>query len=77
MFLMKGMTLHCETCLEYVRLKARRIYDNNQSCPGREKVKTLETALDNALDNGVLSSHSRSTVDTQLIQKDIKMRGKQ
>ena len=49
----------------------------NQSCPGREKVKTLEKALDNALDNGVLSSHSRSTVDTQLIQKDNKMRGKQ
>ena len=38
----------------------------------REKVKTLEKALDNALDNGVLSSHSRSTVDTQLIQKDKK-----
>ena len=31
----------------------------------REKITTLE----NALNNGVLSSNSRSTVDTQLIQK--------
>ncbi len=31
----------------------------------REKITTLEKALD----NGVLSSNSRSTVDTQLIQK--------